>query len=348
MVKISDVAALAGVSPAAVSRALSGDKTLRVSEATRARVFDAARKLDYVPNHAGRSLRTARSGTLALIVPDVTSAVFAELAAGAEEEAATRDMAIVLGRSESLLGGGTRARLERMISQARIDGVILQSPEAVRPEDLADLGGRGTPVVVINSTHGGPLSTIVLDDQAGIRTAVAHLCALGHTRIGFIGGLPTNDTASRREAGFRAGLSDAGLRPDEEGMTRVGYSGSDGRVAIDLLLVKGPLPSALVVASLNAALGVLAAIHSRGFRVPADVSIVALHDVWYADATWPPITTVRMPLRELGAAAVVRVVNRASDVTHTTIRRPKPVLTVRQSTTVPPKHATAPVEEGAD
>jgi LacI family transcriptional regulator len=119
-----------------VSRTLSGDSTLRVSAETRSRVLAAAQELGYVPNHAGRSLRTARSGTLALVVPDVTSAVFAELAAGAEREAATRDLAIVLGRAESLLGGDTPTRLGRMMSQSRIDGVILQSPDSGGPADL--------------------------------------------------------------------------------------------------------------------------------------------------------------------------------------------------------------------
>jgi LacI family transcriptional regulator len=90
-----------------------------------------------------------------------------------------------------------------------------------------------------------------------------------------------------------------------------------------------------VVANLNAALGALAAIHARGLRVPSDVSIVALHDVWYADATWPPITTVRMPLRELGAAAVARVVDDSHTLTHTTVESPAPVLIVRQSTASP-------------
>jgi LacI family transcriptional regulator len=272
---------------------------------------------------------------LALVVPDVTSAVFAELAAGAEREAATRDLAIVLGRAESLLGGDTPTRLGRMMSQSRIDGVILQSPDSGGPADLAELSGSRTPVVVINSTDDGPFSTLVLDDAAGIRTAVGHLCALGHTRIGFVGGLASSSTAQRRAAGFRAGLQEAGLHPDDGWMTDLGYSGSDGRAAVDLLLARGPLPSALVVANLNAALGVLAAIHSRGLRVPADVSIVALHDVWYADAIWPPITTVRMPLAELGAAAVARVVDRGAGVTHTTVRRPEPLLVLRESTSSP-------------
>jgi DNA-binding LacI/PurR family transcriptional regulator len=176
--------------------------------------------------------------------------------------------------------------------------------------------------VVINSTDDGPFSTLVLDDAAGIRTAVDHLLGLGHARIGYVGGLPSSSTAQRRAAGFRAALGDAGLHPADEWMTELGYAGADGRAAVGVLLERGPLPSAVVVANLNAALGVLAAIHSRGFRVPADVSIVALHDVWYADATWPPITTVRMPLAELGAAAVVRVVDRAAGVTHATVRRP--------------------------
>ncbi|MEP6480039.1 MAG: substrate-binding domain-containing protein, partial [Rhodoglobus sp.] len=88
---------------------------------------------------------------------------------------------------------------------------------------------------------------------------------------------------------------------------------------------------ALVVANLNAALGVLAEIHERGLRVPHDVSIVAMHDVWYADATWPPITTVRMPLRELGAAAVSRLLDGEEAVTHVVVAEPATELRARAS-----------------
>src|SRR5660397_67828 len=116
MVKLTDVAALAAVSPAAASRVLSGDKTVRVSEATRERVLDAARELDYVPNHAGRSLRTSRNSTIALIVPDVTSTVFAELANGAEQEAAAHGLAIMLGRAERLREDG--GWLRRMLGES--------------------------------------------------------------------------------------------------------------------------------------------------------------------------------------------------------------------------------------
>jgi LacI family transcriptional regulator len=333
MVKLTDVAALAGVSPSAASRVLSGDTSIRVSDATRERVLDAARQLDYVPNHAGRSLRTSRSSTIALVVPDVTSAVFAELANGADQEAAARGLAIVLGRAERIRDDGDWLR--RMLGESRIDGVILQLPDGTEPAELEAMVGRETPIVIINSLDDGPLSTIVLDDAAGIRAAVEHLRSLGHERLGFVGGVSTNGTARRRERGFRSAMEEAGLAVREEWVTRLGYTGIEGRSALEALEGRGPLPTGLVVANLNAALGVLAAIHARGLRVPNDVSIVALHDVWYADAIWPPITTVRMPLRELGTAAVTRVVDGGRAVTHATIGSPAPMLIVRQSTAAP-------------
>lgn len=338
MVKISDVAALAGVSASAVSRVLSGDSTLRVSADTRERVVAAARQLEYVPNHAARSLRTSRSRTIALVVPDVTSAVFAELASGAEGEAASRGLAIVLARAERLTDGSDWLR--QMVGEARMDGLIVQLPDGPSAIDLDAMVIEGTPIVAINSIDHGPLSTVVLDDAAGIRTAVEHLSDRGHTEIGFVGGHPSSATGQRREAGFRAAVEEFGLTIHTQWVTNFGYSGAEGRAAMEALAVSGPLPTALVVANLNAALGVLAAIHALDLRVPADISIVALHDVWYADATWPPITTVRMPLTELGAAAVARLMSGDTTITHDTVSLPEPILVVRQSTGSPRPNRT--------
>lgn len=333
MVKISDVAALAGVSASAVSRVLSGDTTLRVAPATRERVVAAARELRYVPNHAARSLRTSLSRTIALVVPDVTSAVFAELASGAEGEAASRGLAIVLARAERLTDGSDW--MQQMVGEARIDGVILQLPDTPSDMDLGSMAIGSTPIVVINSIDHGPLNTVVLDDAAGIGAAVGHLLSAGHTQIGFIGGHQNSATGRRREAGFRQAIAEAGLVVRSEWVTNFGYSGADGRAAMEALAGREYLPTAIVVANLNAALGVLAEIHARELRVPTDISIVALHDVWYADATWPPITTVRMPLSELGAAAVARLMGGDSNISHITVRSPEPVVIVRQSTGSP-------------
>jgi len=332
MSTIRDVSALSGVSRGAVSRVLSGDSTLRVSAETRERVLAAARELDYVPNHAARALRTSRSSTLALVVPDVTSAVFAELARGAEEQAGAHDLTIVLARAEQLAADSTW--MQRVVGEGRVDGVILQAPDNAPDRMVDGIVERGMPLVLINSADDGPVATLVLDDAAAIRVAVEHLHALGHSDIGFVGGVPGGATAGRRLNGFQRAVSQLGLHTRPEWSTTIGYSGDDGRRAVAALTRTSALPTALVVANLNAALGVLAELHARELRVPDDISIVALHDVWYADATWPPMTTVRMPLRELGAAAVSMLLAQkpGEPADHRVVHFPPPQLVPRAST----------------
>jgi LacI family transcriptional regulator len=334
MVTISDVSALAGVSRGAVSRVLSGDPSLRVSDDTRERVLAAAHELAYVPNNAARALRTSRSRSLALVVPDVTSAVFAELARGAEVQAGIRDLTIVLARAEQLAVDSTW--LQRMVGEGRVDGVILQVPDDAPNQAIEAVVDR-VPVILINSVGDGAVSSLVLDDAAGIRIALEHLRSLGHVTVGFVGGASGSGTARRRLDGFTAGVDALGLATRSEWISNLGYSGWDGRLAVGTLLAAGGLPTALVVANLNAALGVLAELHARKLRVPDDISIVALHDVWYADATWPPMTTVKMPLRELGSEAVSMLIDRdsADGVEHRVIREPAPQLIVRASTAEP-------------
>ncbi len=338
MVTIRDVAALARVSPATVSRVLSGDPLLRVADDTRARVITAVRELKYVPSHAGRSLRTARSRAIAVVVPDVTSAVFADLTAGATEAASARGLTVVLARAEQLTSDADW--MTRIIGEGRVDGLILQIPDGSPDDLIASLAMLRTPTVVINSIDAGPLDTIVLNDAEGVRTAVDHLVALGHREIGFVGGVDSSATGTRRRRAFIDSLRAHDLPvPGESSpagwVTARGYSGPEGREAAADLMALSALPTALVVANLNAALGVLAEIHRSPLRVPDDMSLIALHDVWYADSLWPPLTTVRMPLRELGAAAVELVAEKGDrDTVHAVIDT-APFLVVRESTTRP-------------
>ncbi|MBX9471484.1 LacI family DNA-binding transcriptional regulator [Microcella sp.] len=339
MANIRDVAVRARVSPATVSRVLSGDPRLRVADDTRARVVDAVRELKYVPSHAGRSLRTARSRAVAVVVPDVTSAVFAELTAGATEAATERGLTVVLARAEEV--NADSEWMTRVVGEGRVDGLILQIPDGSPPDLIDALALLPIPIVVINSVDHGPLNTIVLNDAAGVRTAVDHLVDLGHRDIGFIGGVDSSATGTRRRNAFIESLRAHKLSvPGESSpagwVTACGYSGQQGRVAATKLLSLPNLPTALVVANLNAALGVLAEVHRSPLRVPDDMSLVALHDVWYADSIWPPLTTVRMPLRQLGAAAVELVAeSRTSETVHSVVGE-APVLIVRESTTSRP------------
>jgi LacI family transcriptional regulator len=333
---IRDVAALSGVSVGAVSRVLSRDPTLRVSDETRQRVIDAAASLHYVPSYAARALRTAKSSSLALLLPQVTSAVPAELVRGAEAAAAERGVNLVLARATRILDDATWLR--GVVASGRVDGLILQPPDGVRPEDILSMIGEPVPVVLINSTDTGPISTIVLDDAKSMHPAVSHLYELGHRSIGYIGGLPGSGPGGRRLQGFLSAAADLGLTVPPDSVLEFGFTGPDGRRAARLLVEEGNLPTALVVANVDAALGALAELHAHGLRVPDDVSIVALHDVWYADAIWPPITTVKAPLNELGAAAVALLIDsQPSDhVVHRVVADPPPQLTIRQST-APPK-----------
>jgi LacI family transcriptional regulator len=296
---------------------------------------DAAASLQYVPSYAARALRTSRASALAMVLPEVTSAVVAELARGAEVAAADRGVNLVLARAARIQEDPTWLR--SVVASGRVDGVILQLPDGVQPEDILTMVVEPIPIVLINSTDTGPIPTIVFDDANSIRLAVNHLFELGHRSIGFVGGLPGSGTGSRRRAGFLAASADLGLTTDPASILELGFTGADGRRAAEVLAQMPTLPTGLVVANVDAALGVLAELHARGFRVPDDVSIVALHDVWYADATWPPITTVKAPLIELGAAAVALLLDSNTDgpVVHRVVTDPAPRLTIRESTAPP-------------
>ena len=144
-------------------------------------------------------------------------------------------------------------------------------------------------------------------------------------------------------------MADLGLTIEPEHLLELGYTGAEGRLAAEVLIGGAPLPTALVVANVDAALGVLAELHKHGYRVPDDVSLIALHDVWYADATWPPITTLKAPLEALGAAAVSLLLDdERREPTHLVVTEPGFELTVRRvdGTSTPEVRSTAARDTG--
>ena len=331
MATLSDVAARAGVSVSAVSRVLSNDPASRVSDETRDRIRLAATEVGYRPNFAGRALKLARTEVLALVVPDVTNALFAELTRGVEDAAISRGYTVLLGRSEDMQPGGVM--FDRLLGEGRVDGVILQPRDG---QDLVELAGILTheaPVVTIHERVEATSSVLIPDADAS-RIAVDHLVELGHTRIGFIGGLSNSSTARRRAEGYREALAAAGGTLDPDLITWIGYRPEDGRAALDQLLDLAAPPTAVVVANVNAAIGVLAQARARNLRVPEDLSVVAIHDAWTAEHTWPPLSCVRMPLYELGRTAVGALVSAIAggEEQHLLIETPQPRLVIRAST----------------
>jgi len=331
MARLLDVARKAGVSVSVVSRVLREEANLRVRPETREAVLVAARELDYHPNHTARALRLRISGVIGLFVPDVNDAIFSEVLRGVETEAMADDLLVFLGRSDGLDQPEHFAR--RIRNQGRIDGAIIQTRDELSVAWVTRAFPLGTPAVFINSHDKGPLSSVALDDALAARTAVEFLLAHGHRRIGLIGGLDQTSTARAREKGYRAALCDVGSRPRREWIFHEGYTPDAGNKAMRQLLRLSDRPSAVVVANANAAVGVLSAAREARVEVPAEMSVIAIHNVWMADYTEPPLTTVRVPTYELGlkGAQVLLRSMRGGGVEHLVIRSPSPAVVPRGS-----------------
>ena len=335
MASIRDVASLAGVSVGAVSRVLSQDPTLRIGDDARQRVIDAAASLQYVPSHAAQSLRKSRASALALVLPEVASPLVADMIRRVEETTSARGVDLLLAGAGHLLADPNWLR--SLVASGRVDGVILQPPHEITPEEIFEMTGPSMRIVLINSTDTGALNTVVLDDAASARPAIEHLRELGHRRLGFVGGTSDHVVGQRRRDGFLAAAADAGMEVLPEHVLEFGFTTADGRRAAQHLVAGSSMPTALLVANANAAIGVLSEFHTQGVRVPEDISIVTLHDLWFADVTWPPLTTVRTPLAELGEAAVAIVLDRDPEhgVVHQVVTEPAFELVARASTAPP-------------
>jgi len=336
MTKLVDVANAADVSISVVSRILNADPSLRVAAKTRERVLAAAKELRYQPNHAARALRLSKNSAIALLTPDYANAIFSEIARGVEEEADIRNLSVLINRANAVESAD--GWLRRIVEEGRADGIILQAPDGVTKEGLEKLISGTLPIVLVNSRDDSKLSHIIFDDAGAVELALEHLFSLGHEKIGFLGGEVSSPTGARRFAGFVSGMKRKKLAVNLEWVTRIGYTGVDGRKAVSQIFNKSDHPTALIVANANAALGALAQIHTLGLRVPEDISLVSIHDIWFADATWPPITAVKMPNYELGKLAIGMLLKQMETgiIEKIILTNPPNQLVVRSSTSKAP------------
>ena len=336
MIKLVDVANAADVSISVVSRILNADPSLRVAAKTRERVLAAAKELRYQPNHAARALRLSKNSAIALLTPDYANAIFSEIARGVEEEADIRNLSVLINRANAVESAD--GWLRRIVEEGRADGIILQAPDGVTKEGLEKLISGTLPIVLVNSRDDSKLSHIIFDDAGAVELALEHLFSLGHEKIGFLGGEVSSPTGARRFAGFVSGMKRKKLAVNLEWVTRIGYTGVDGRKAVSQIFNKSDHPTALIVANANAALGALAQIHTLGLRVPEDISLVSIHDIWFADATWPPITAVKMPNYELGKLAIDMLLKQMETgiIEKIILTTPPNQLVVRSSTSKAP------------
>jgi DNA-binding LacI/PurR family transcriptional regulator len=301
---LEQVAALAGVSRATVSRVVNGSP--RVSPERRALVEQAIGKLGYVPNRAARSLVTRRSDSVALVVFEPETRVFAEpffagMARGVASALAATDLQLVLLMAQD---PAQRERVVRYIVNHHADGVLLASlhGEDPLPRRLAD---AGVPTVLMGRPAGPVAASYVdADNRGGARQAVDHLARRGRRRIATIAGPQDMGVGQDRLDGYRDGLRAAGLDGGDD-LVEVGdFTEEGGAGAMGRLLERPGRPvDAVFAASDLMAAGALRALRAAGRRVPDDVAVVGFEDSAVARYAQPPLTTVRQPIEEMGRQA---------------------------------------------
>jgi LacI family transcriptional regulator len=304
---IRDVARVAGVSVATVSRVLNGSAP--VHQETRARILLAARELRFAPHGAARSLSSRRSHAVGAVLPDLHGEFFSELLRGIDQTAQRHGRHLVVSSSHHDRAG-MHAALRAM--HGRVDGLVVMAPD-IDGDALAELlAHERLPVVLLNCADvtpaaGAPVRALAVDNFGGAHAMTAHLLALGHRDVAFVDGPARNADAGDRRRGYREARRAAGLPPDPTLEARGDFTEESGWRAARALLGRTPRPTAVFAANDAMAVGALGALHEAGLDVPRDTSVVGFDDIPVARYVAPALTTVRVAVDALGARAVDRL-----------------------------------------
>jgi len=294
---IRDVARLSGVSPMTVSRVINDSE--RVSPETRRRVEEAISELGYVPSRLARGLSRQRTGTLAVIVPDVANPFFTAIVRAAEEVARRADYHVILCDTRADLGV-ERGVIEELIAH-RVEGAVIAPVSDRTATHLRRLAEFGVPFVLIDRRIPGVDCDVVLgDSSSGARQLVEHLVSLGHRRIGFIVESDDVSTARDRRAGYEAALKAAGIALDPALVAHAAPDPSGGSAGMSRLLELEERPTAVFTVNNLVALGAIEAVRAAGLEVPDDVALVCFDDIEYASRLYPFLTAMEQPAQTFG------------------------------------------------
>jgi LacI family transcriptional regulator len=296
-VTIRDVARRAGVSSMTVSRVIN--ESTRVSPETRARVEHAIADLGYVPSRLARGLSAQRTGTLALIVPDVANPFFTLIVRGAEDVARRAGYRVILCDTRADLDI-EREVIEEMIAH-RVDGILIAPVSDRSLVHLRRLAKFAVPFVLVDRTVPGVEADAVLGDSAaGAQRLVEHLVSLGHRSIGMIVESDDVSTARDRRQGYRAALLAAGLRVDPALVVEASVDPRGGFEGMHRLLWRRERPTAVFTVNSLVALGAIEAVRAAGLEVPDDVALVCFDDIEYASRLYPFLTVMEQPAETYG------------------------------------------------
>ncbi len=332
---LRDVADAAGVHPATASRALNPDTRRLVNVDTARRVMRAAAALGYQPNPIARSLKTAKSRTIGLVLPDLTNPLFPPIVRGIEDVlgAAGYSALIVNTDNES----DREQALVASLRSRQVEGLIIATA-LLEHLLLARLQEQGVKMVLVNRrSQGTDIPSVTPDDAAGVALAVGHLAGLGHTRIAHLAGPPTTSSGLVRARAFQSAVRDHGLAEDPSLMVTCDHwREEDGAAGMRALLDSGADFSAVVAGNDLIALGCYDVFAERGVSCPDDISIVGFNDMPFLDKMRPPLSTVAIPHHQIGVEAarmLLESINEADRLPRSVLL---PVSLVLRGSTAPP------------
>ncbi|MCX5522292.1 LacI family transcriptional regulator [Streptomyces bobili] len=341
--KLVDVAQVAGVSKATVSKVLNGRQDLSVRPETRRRVHEAAEALGYRPHSGARALAGANTHALALLIPALANPTYVTIARGAYQRA--RELGYLSLLAEDFDGQEADESFHDLVQEGRVDGLLIASARPGHPL-LDALGRSAVPHVFLNRSVEGSGRNVTMDVARSSVTALDHLHGLGHRAIGHIAGPPGITPSEVRKEAFRRYADTLGLdaAPVASGDFTEDGGGSAARELLRPADGDGRPPiTALYTSSLAQAIGAMAAIRDLGLRIPEDISVVGNDDLPVAAHLNPPLTTVAMPLHELGTAAVdALVATIEGKPTGDVVVPTEPLLVLRGSTARPAEPGGTP------
>ncbi|WP_445503088.1 LacI family DNA-binding transcriptional regulator [Microvirga sp. G4-2] len=324
-VRIADVARLAGVSTATVSRVLADPNKVRPK--TRDLVTEAVRRSGYTPNSVARNLRKRRTMTALVVVPNLANPVFAQILRGIDDELTQSGYGLVIGNLDNC--AEREARYVELALSRQVDGIILMNGR-IPESDKRTMREAGLPMVAMCAAiHEEKIPNVVVQDREASRAAVEYLVRLGHRRLGYIAGPPPNVIAAERLAGFLEGVAAAGLSSQDFVCWEGRFVFSAGVAAAEAFLRLRNRPTGIYASSDESAIGFIKVVRAAGVRVPEDVSVIGFDGIEFADYVEPTLTTFRQPLHELGrrgADVLLKMIRQEMSTEDWNIRLPLTLL----------------------
>ncbi|MEZ5115361.1 MAG: LacI family DNA-binding transcriptional regulator [Candidatus Nanopelagicales bacterium] len=328
---LKDIAQKVGLHPATVSRALNPRTSHLVNPATVAKVRKAAAAMDYVPNPMAAGLRTSRTHTIGVVIPDLTNPLFPGMVRGIQDTLSRSGYTPLLVNTDN--DPDAEAKVVASLSARRVDAFIVATARRNHPL-LAELSEK-YPVVLINRvTESVQLPSVAADDQHGIRLAVEHLYGLGHRDIAHVAGPNWSSTGHDRAQAFTRAMREHGLSTAKRVSAVDAWSIESAHEVAGRLLRADAAVTAVVAGNDQLAIGTFQAARDLKRRCPRDLSVVGYNDMPFMDLVEPSLTTVRVPQHDIGSEAARLVLSLLLEPGSAPIKQVRltPELIVRGST----------------